>query len=1572
MKNLFYDNQPTSPSRMDVPCSAKKLNDLQMKTKGFNFRTTIKTSFLLVSLGLSLALSAKENIPGTGGAGHRNANSGNNSVMGGCVAGTTQQEILLNNVRTRILTDGDMWWDFAASVAKYEIPKGSNSYAMFAGSLWFGGYASPTDLRVAAMTYRQNGVDFWPGPLNPVDLSIDVPTCQAYDKVWQFNKTDVLNFYSYWQQYNTADPATPTWIKDYPGNSLYPGNPVSVPIPTYHYDQSATLQGGATAALNYLAPYFDANGDGTYNYANGDYPAYIVSANTKPARGHCVRYLFGDVTNFWVFNDNANKHTETKSLNNIGVEVRGQAFEFSTNDELNDMTFYNFEIINWSTNTLTQSYFTVWADCDLGDYQDDYVGCDVGRGLGYQYNGDNYDEDVGGQTGYHDKLPAIGCDFFQGPYADVGDGVDNDRDGCVDCSWSPCVTGANVGQNLCPPAILDNALPEQCIMSRFTYYNNSGASLNGNPNGYAAYYNLMIGNWETGAAMTYGTQGLNATSGANPACKFLYPGTSDPLGWGLGYHPLNSGAASTQGTPIPPPPTWPNWTEASVPNNPPGDRRFMQSAGPFTLLPGAVNYVTYGLPFARSNSNNNLEPIPLMEAADDKAQSLFDNCFKVLDGPDAPDLTIQELNQQFLITLTNNPYTSNNYEAKRYADLDPSIQLPTQATGDRIYRFEGYKVYQVLDGTVSVSDLYNTNLARLIFQCDIKNGVGQLINYNTDPTLGTVPQLMVSGADLGIQNSFSVTQDQFAVSNKTLVNFKNYYFIAVAYAYNNYLTYLPDVAPTGVATPTTVVTSTPTGTVLTNTVIVVSNNPATGDSKGQKKPYLQGRNNVKSYTAIPHDPGPESYGTVMNSVYGSGPDITRIEGQGNGGYALDLTDASVADILNPANNSRAQQITYIGGRTPLLVKVIDPLRVVKGDFTVKFVSAIAQPSGYSTTWYYNGNSPIAGPTLLDTGRIKNTSNLKWFMTGTYTDLSGNKATKTWLSDEGLSVAQEKIITGINNESLGFSVTIRQTSDPQKTCKVDTLLHYSGATLAGDLLESSIQFSGSSWLGGVQDIDGTAQDWILAGSNIAGYPASPGIPAIPGDINASFAIGTNAARDIVADPSSVWESVVGGTWAPFRMINPNAPYPGLTNTTANSGAQINNSAGWGDTRLLSSVDVVLTKDQSKWTRCPVIDMNPGIDPTTNLPYRWQLRNAPSVDKNGTTATGPDNNDYPTGMGWFPGYAINLETGERLNVIFSENSADPTNNGNDMLWNPTGAITATSGTVSTIVNGGMHYIYVLGHNADGNFTIGSDVIPADARRYDGGKSTYQMLKCPASWGSFTSYTANQKINKWAFLAELFKDIMWTSMPLSSVDIKDPRNIPNDAKVKIRVIKPFRYGLSTVTSPANTSYSLSATGSLFSPTVKTFSLTPLNSNLLANAPSDVVSNPQNGNFPMYSFNTNNLVASTYQQGTAQSELARINIVPNPYYAHDSYEQTRIDLQVKIINLPVQCTIKIYTLTGTLIRTLTKDNNDTYMVWDLHNSANIQIASGLYVLHIDAPGVGEKIIKWFGVMRPYDLQSY
>jgi hypothetical protein len=44
-----------------------------------------------------------------------------------------------------------------------------------------------------------------------------------------------------------------------------------------------------------------------------------------------------------------------------------------------------------------------------------------------------------------------------------------------------------------------------------------------------------------------------------------------------------------------------NWTDKDV--NTPEDRRFMQSAGPFTLKKGAINYITVGIPWARSTGS---------------------------------------------------------------------------------------------------------------------------------------------------------------------------------------------------------------------------------------------------------------------------------------------------------------------------------------------------------------------------------------------------------------------------------------------------------------------------------------------------------------------------------------------------------------------------------------------------------------------------------------------------------------------------------------------------------------------------------------------------------------------------------------------------------------------------------------------------------------------------------------------------------------------------------------------------------------------------------------------------------
>jgi hypothetical protein len=63
---------------------------------------------------------------------------------------------------------------------------------------------------------------------------------------------------------------------------------------------------------------------------------------------------------------------------------------------------------------------------------------------------------------------------------------------------------------------------------------------------------------------------------------------------------------------------------------------------------------------------------------------------------------------------------------------------------------------------------------------------------------------------------------------------------------------------------------------------------------------------------------------------------------------------------------------------------------------------------------------------------------------------------------------------------------------------------------------------------------------------------------------------------------------------------------------------------------------------------------------------------------------------------------------------------------------------------------------------------------------------------------------------------------------------------------------------------------------------------------------------------------------------------------------------------------------INGTLIRRIHKDSELTYQDWDLKNQYGISIASGLYIIHIDAPGIGEKILKWFGAMRPLDLTNF
>jgi hypothetical protein len=51
---------------------------------------------------------------------------------------------------------------------------------------------------------------------------------------------------------------------------------------------------------------------------------------------------------------------------------------------------------------------------------------------------------------------------------------------------------------------------------------------------------------------------------------------------------------------------------------------------------------------------------------------------------------------------------------------------------------------------------------------------------------------------------------------------------------------------------------------------------------------------------------------------------------------------------------------------------------------------------------------------------------------------------------------------------------------------------------------------------------------------------------------------------------------------------------------------------------------------------------------------------------------------------------------------------------------------------------------------------------------------------------------------------------------------------------------------------------------------------------------------------------------------------------------------------------------------------NTDNTLEWDLKNTKAIPISSGVYLIHIKADGLCEKVVKWFGVLRPTDLDTF
>ncbi|MEO5988383.1 MAG: hypothetical protein ABIU54_13145 [Candidatus Eisenbacteria bacterium] len=132
----------------------------------------------------------------------------------------------------------------------------------------------------------------------------------------------------------------------------------------------------------------------------------------------------------------------------------------------------------------------------------------------------------------------------------------------------------------------------------------------------------------------------------------------------------------------------------------------------------------------------------------------------------------------------------------------------------------------------------------------------------------------------------------------------------------------------------------------------------------------------------------------------------------------------------------------------------------------------------------------------------------------------------------------------------------------------------------------------------------------------------------------------------------------------------------------------------------------------------------------------------------------------------------------------------------------------------------------------------------------------------------------------------------------------------------------------------------------------------------------NPAKDN-DVYVFDTQKLQQNN--SGLAKSRLERIRAVPNPYYAHSTYELNQFGRKVRFLNMPERCTVRIFNLAGQLVRTLDKSDASTSVLeWDLQTRNDLPVGSGVYIFHVEVPGVGEHIGRLVIFMEKERLNSF
>ncbi|MEO0559717.1 MAG: hypothetical protein AAF170_16215 [Bacteroidota bacterium] len=408
-----------------------------------------------------------------------------------CLTGTAQVPLSNPQLEVQLFNTGGLFFGGTATSGDgYLIPKATGNSPFFAAGLWLGGKVGG-ELRVAGA--RFGNYHFWPGSLG--ENAQPPSDCAVYDRIYTVSREDIVRYYA------TGELADD--LRDWPH------------------------------VLG--APVMDGDGDPTnYNLSGGDQPS-----------------LIGERAAWWVMQDASHDHPNGTAP--LGVEVRAHAFVYggareATSPAVSQTLFIRYQVTNRRGTPIDSMYASMWADPDLGDASDDYIGSDTLRNMAYVYN--KFNEDVA----YGTPPPAQGIQVLDGPIG-LANGRDDDRDGQVD----------ERGERLRATATTSFLKNPNAGNEPFT------------PQG---YFNYMKGLWRDGTPVYDGWNGYQQPH--FPVTTF--PLAGDPVAQAF-WSDMNYDGAGTRALT--------------------GDRRMAISTGPFRLAPDSSATVLYAFPFGQGTDNLN-------------------------------------------------------------------------------------------------------------------------------------------------------------------------------------------------------------------------------------------------------------------------------------------------------------------------------------------------------------------------------------------------------------------------------------------------------------------------------------------------------------------------------------------------------------------------------------------------------------------------------------------------------------------------------------------------------------------------------------------------------------------------------------------------------------------------------------------------------------------------------------------------------------------------------------------------------------------------------------------------------